>query len=301
MNNQQLIASIADYINGTIIPRLQSSQNALCKGIYNAMVQDGYKIYLPTLSDIEKQLPHTYWEITNMGEITSTSDDLSINTREHLRDILLGEKEYDIQNASFTVEDYYVTRGFTEDFKDVYDKFRTSKQKGKKTAMGIAVEELVAQDLELNRGKYSDVLGMYVAENLQIKAEGKDINLKGGDFKIGYKDKLLGHIDIKYSEAGPNNAYRYMNMIHIHEDYEALPISEITKIIEGYTYHGKKHARNMVLIYIYPDDGYWATFVVTKVRDRLLADLRKANKENVDLSKATVGGWKHRTWYAKNK
>ena len=129
----------------------------------------------------------------------------------------------------------------------------------------------------------------------QIKQEGDDF--KPGDLKIGKNNKLVGHIDIKYSTKGPDFDYRYMNMVHINENNENMPAEELAKLIEDYTYHGFKHRNNMVLIYVYPENGYWSTYVLNKVKNILIRHLKRANTQGASLKSSTV----KQVWYGQYK
>ena len=78
-------------------------------------------------------------------------------------------------------------------------------------------------------------------------------------------------------------------MIHINNDNSARPLNEIAKVIEGYTFHGsQRHLDNMVLLYMYPEDGYWATKVLNEVKKILISDLKKQSEQGVDLSKKNI-------------
>ena len=109
------------------------------------MQQDGYAI---SYEEVYQQLPHAYWEATNIGHITS-DDQYMEYAREELKDILLGKKAYDINQVTYTVEGSYETRDFTPNFKNTWQAFQKSKKKSANTAMGLAVEELVGEELAI--------------------------------------------------------------------------------------------------------------------------------------------------------
>ncbi len=197
--------------------------------------------------------------------------------RTALTDILLGKQEidevgeptfyYDESSNQLTInQGYYYTIGLSKDFPKVVESFRHSKRNDSlPAAMGLALEEMVQRNIQFTDAiaeqfANSDYITKALAKsfsnnNFKLKQEG--IEFAPGDFKMGIGDKLLGHIDIKYTTKGPSNPNRYLNMIHINNDNSAKPLNEIAKIVEGYTFHGdKKHIDNMVLLYMYPDDGY---------------------------------------------
>lgn len=289
MNNDYIINEITSYINDTVYVNLEKAQQRFAKALHRAMVQDGYEI---SYDKVYKELPHAYWEVTNMGEITSDDAYMSL-AREDLKDILMGKKEYNIDQATYTVEGSYETRDFTKNFNETWRAFQKSKKKSINTATGLAVEELVGEELEKHWRDFADPIASWVMDNLQIKQEGSDF--KPGDFKIGKNNKLIGHIDIKYSTKGPDYNYRYLNMVHINEDKENMPAEKIANIIEDYTYHDTHNRNNMILFYIYPDDGYWATYVLEKVKNILVRHLNRATKQGASLKNSTV----KQVWYGK--
>ena len=291
MNNDYIINEITSYIDDTVYPNVETAQQRFAKALHRAMQQDGYDI---SYEEVYQQLPHAYWEATNMGHITS-DDPYMEYAREELKDILLGKKAYDINQVTYTVEGSYETRDFTSNFKNTWQAFQKSKKKSANTAMGLAVEELVGEELEKNWREFSEPITSWVMDNMQIKQEGDDF--KPGDLKIGKNNKLVGHIDIKYSTKGPDFDYRYMNMVHINENNENMPAEELAKLIEDYTYHGFKHRNNMVLIYVYPENGYWSTYVLNKVKNILIRHLKRANTQGASLKSSTV----KQVWYGQYK
>jgi len=76
-----------------------------------------------------------------------------------------------------------------------------------------------------------------------------------------------------------------------------MPAEELAKLIEDYTYHGFKHRKNMVLIYVYPENGYWSTYVLGKVKNILIRHLKRANTQGVSLKSSTV----KQVWYGQYK
>jgi len=53
----------------------------------------------------------------------------------------------------------------------------------------------------------------------------------------------------------------------------------------------------MVLIYVYPENGYWSTYVLEKVKNILIRHLKRANTQGVNLKNSTV----KQVWYGQYK
>ena len=319
MKSNEIIDNIEKYIDTSIKPALMTAQTRFCDKIYYAIKED---LLNYNESKFRKELPHSVWVIMNIGTILGDNDE-NKKVGKALTDILLGKNELDeykqpefyFDGTNLTInQGMYTTFKLSDAFPDVVKRFQNSpkiqnlpENQKLSMAMGLALEEMIQRDIQftnriIERVKETDYITNAIAKNLDktiLKVRQEGIELAPGDFKMGVDNKLLGHIDIKYTKKGPDNPNRYLNMIHINTNNSSLPMTEIAKVIEGYTYHGGvRNLNNMVLLYMYPDDGYWATKVLNEVKKILIKDLKKEVEQGVDLSQKNIG-YLNTVWYGK--
>ncbi len=261
-----------------------------------------------------ENLPHWFYVYTKMGtaEVYERAAKAVEAYQQNKSEYQHKDKSYDLNGFSDTVQK---SNAYSQ---EKYGKDITAEQ-----MLGLAVEEVVSEIVDeknalqiVERILYMDptngklqIKGDEKKGTIPLKVQSTNImeinhvgqNFGRGDFSITIDGTIAGYFDIKDTKMRRNNEKRWLNIFHIHKAEMKYPVEQIPQVVFSNTHFSwiKKKTGDRILIYIFPDDGYWATTVIQKVRDKVMKDLKKISDSQA-LNAVTLGDL-DQLWYGSNK
>lgn len=274
----------------------------------NSFIHDLHRDYLMD------NLPHWFFVYSKMG--TAEVYERAAKAVEAYQQ---QANSYEYKDKSYNLDDFTKTVKKSSDYsKKNYGTDITPDQ-----MMGLAVEEVVSEIVDeknvlqiAERILYMDLLDGKLQVKQDVKKERVPVQVKStnamkvehvgqnfgkGDFRITIDGKVMGYIDIKDTKMRKNNEKRWLNIFHMHKQDMKHSVEDIPRLVFSNTHYSwlKRKTGDRILIYIFPDDGYWATYVLQKVREKVMKDLNEISIAQA-LNTVTLGEL-DQLWYGSNK